>query len=373
MKSASLRSAAFVALYYGVNAVYQGYISKYYQQQGISQATLILLLVCFPIISMFSLPFWGARSDRGARPRRVLQWAILLAALVTLLWTGGLLIPGGVAFACCYPAVQPLADSLILQSLRRAKKPYGSVRLAGSAAFAGTNLLYGRLLRDDYSAVPRCVGAGLAALLAVSFLLPEGERNTKEKQGGLRELLALPHVRPLLLLFMLLQVTLGVFYNFFSIYFTSLPGADSAWLGRAYFLSSLSEFPFLLLGDRLFDRWGPGPLLLAAALIMSLRYFLLGMADGLPLALLSQLLHGGGFIVITFAMVRYAAREAEEGLRARGQTLLAVAGFGVSRACGILLGGCMNAGPGLGKGFLLLAAVALGGFFAAFPALRKAR
>lgn len=373
MKSASLRSAAFVALFYGVNAVYQGYISKFYQQQGISHGALTLLLVCFPVISMFSLPFWGARSDRSARPRRVLQSAVLLAALAALLWPGGRLVPAGIAFACCYPAVQPLADSLILQSLQAAQKPYGPVRLAGSAAFAAVNLLYGRLLRDDYSPVPWSVCAGLAALLLAAFLLPCGERKTPPAKAPLRKLLTLPHMRPLLLLFMLLQLTLGVFYNFFSIYFTALPGAGSAWLGRAFCLSALSEIPFLLLGDRLFTRWGPGPLLLAAALIMSLRYLLLGLASSLPLALASQALHGGGFVVITFAMARYVAREADAGLRARGQTLLSVAGFGLSRACGILLGGFLNAGPGLKTGFLLLAAMALGGFCAFLPWLRRAR
>ncbi len=68
MKKPALRCALFMALYYGANAVYQGYISKFYQQSGISGSSLILLLVSFPLLSILSQPLWGWASDR--MPRR---------------------------------------------------------------------------------------------------------------------------------------------------------------------------------------------------------------------------------------------------------------------------------------------------------------
>lgn len=372
MKKASLRSAAFLTLYYGVNAVYLGYISKFYQQQGISQGALTLLLLCFPVLSMFSLPFWGARSDSSGRPRLVLQGIILLSALLMPLLVRGHLLPACVALACCYPAIQPLGDSLILHSLREAGQPFGPVRLAGSLAFFAVNLLYGYLLHNDYSAVPWTVGAGLLGLLAVSFLLPK-EKEIRREKGSFREVLRLPHMMPLMLLVMVLQLTLGVYYNFYSLYFTALPGATSGWLGVAYGVAAFCELPFLLRGDRLFERLGPGPLLLAAALCLGLRYLLLGLAGSVPLALAAQILHGGGFIVITFSMAQYISRQASPGVQARGQTLLAVAGFGFSRACGVLLGGYLNAHMGLHAAFLLMAALALLAFFIFLPLLRHAR
>lgn len=372
MKKASLRSAAFLALYYGVNAMYLGYVSKFYQQQGISQGALTLLLLCFPVLSMVSMPFWGARSDGSGRPRLVLQGIILLSALLMPLLAKGHLLAACVALACCYPAIQPLGDSLILHSLQEAKQPFGPVRLAGSLAFTAVNLLYGHLLRDDYSAVPWTVGAGLLGLLAVSFLLPK-EKKVQREKGSFREVLRLPHMIPLMLLVMLLQLTLGIYFNFYPLYFTALPGADSGWLGVAYAVASLSELPFLLRGDRIFDRFGPGPMLLAAALCLGLRYLLMGLAGSMPLALAAQVLHGGGFIVISFAMAQYISRQAAPGIQARGQTLLAVAGFGFSRACGVVLGGFLSAHMGLHTAFLLMAALALSSFFIFFPLLRRVR
>ena len=372
MKKAALRCAAFYALYYGVNAMYQGYVSKFYQQQGISQGALTLLLLCFPAISMVSLPFWGARSDGSGRPRLVLQGIILLSALLMPVLAKRRLLLACVALACCYPAIQPLGDSLILHSLQESRQPFGPVRLAGSISFTLVNLLFGYLLRNDYSAVPWTVAAGLLALLAVTFLLPREKEDHPEK-GSFREVLRVPHMVPLMLLVMVLQLTLGIYFSYYSLYFTALPGSGSGWLGLAYAVASLSELPFLLLGDRLFDRFGPGPLLLTAAFCLGLRYLLMGLAASMPLALAAQVLHGGGFIVISFAMARYISREASPAVQARGQTLLAVAGFGFSRACGVLLGGFLSARMGLHAAFLLMAALALSAFFLFLPRLRRVR
>ena len=78
MKKPALRCALFMALYYGANAVYQGYISKFYQQSGISGSRLILLLVSFPLLSILSQPLWGWASDR--MPRRNVALLITVGA-----------------------------------------------------------------------------------------------------------------------------------------------------------------------------------------------------------------------------------------------------------------------------------------------------
>ena len=48
MKKASWGAALFLALTYGTNAVYQGYISKFYQQSDMRGSALAWLLVSFP-------------------------------------------------------------------------------------------------------------------------------------------------------------------------------------------------------------------------------------------------------------------------------------------------------------------------------------
>ena len=139
MKKPALRCALFMALYYGANAVYQGYISKFYQQSGISGSRLILLLVSFPLLSILSQPLWGWASDR--MPRRNVALLITVGASIPLLCLLGLMKGyAGMAIVSClfalfYPCVQPLGDSLILQSLQESPIPYGRVRLAGSVSY----------------------------------------------------------------------------------------------------------------------------------------------------------------------------------------------------------------------------------------------
>ena len=179
MKKPALRCALFMALYYGANAVYQGYISKFYQQSGISGSRLILLLVSFPLLSILSQPLWGWASDRMLR--RNVALLITVGASIPLLCLLGLMKGyAGMAIVSClfalfYPCVQPLGDSLILQSLQESHIPYGRVRLAGSVSYALCSLAAGALLRRNYRAMP-WMAAGMLALLfgalpAVSLLV----------------------------------------------------------------------------------------------------------------------------------------------------------------------------------------------------------
>ena len=365
MKKTALHSAVYAALYYGTNAVYQGYASKFYQQQGMGERSLVVLLVSFPLFSMLTQPLWGRWADRLQDRRWALTLALLLSALtLPLLYLGrgfGFFLAVSGAFALCYPAVQPLGDSVILHGLQKEGASYGPVRLCGTLAYAAANLLTGPWLRDDYRPVPLIVSIGLAAQLAAAFFLPKTSHMASEKRrrSVIRELLRLPHIRPLLALYMLLQLALGAFFSYYSLYFTSLPGGSSRLLGYGYFAATLSEVPFLLLSERLFRRFGAGRLMLASALSLSLRFLLIGLSRRLEVQLASQLLHGLGFIVIQFCMAQYISRTVPENLRASGQTLLAVCGFGIARVVGVLAGGILSRTLGSAGGFLCMAGLCL--------------
>ena len=147
MKRFAWGSAADTAAAYALNAVYQGYIVKFYQQRGVRGSALTALLVSFPAMSLFAQPVWGRAADRSGRRAAVLRAAILASAcalppLALPLSFAGMLA-AGCAFAACYPAIQPLSDSVILDGLHRRNQPYGPVRLAGCAAFAGAGFASG--------------------------------------------------------------------------------------------------------------------------------------------------------------------------------------------------------------------------------------
>lgn len=373
MKNASWRGAVFMAFVHGTNAVYQGYISKFYQQRGARGQALSWLLVSFPLMSVVGQPVWGLLADRTGKRRRALRCVILLSiASAALLYAqGGYagLLAACCAFGFCYPAIQPLGDSMILSTQKR---NYGRIRLTGSLAYAFCSLAAGRLLKDDYAAVPSAVMAGLACLFAASFLTEGADAPAPaRKRVSWRDIGRIPRIGPLLALFMLLQMTLGYFYSYYAVYFTALPGGTSGWLGVSLFAATLSEIPFLLLGDRLFRRFGAGRLLLLAAASLAARFALLGFCRGRTGVLLSQLLHGAGFIVMTFSMAKYISYAAPKELRATGQTMVSAAGGGFARTLGSLAGGYLSEKIGLRAGFACMALVSLAALLFFFPVYRR--
>ena len=112
------RWAAFFVCYYAANAAYQGYISKYYQSAGATNAQISILLAAAPVITVFAQPIWGALGDRARSRNALLRMLILVsAAFMALLpvsksfiWLMAL----GVLFPAFYTSIQPMGDSIIL-------------------------------------------------------------------------------------------------------------------------------------------------------------------------------------------------------------------------------------------------------------------
>ena len=359
------RYAAFMITYYTVNAVYQGYISKYFQMRGATTAQLSVLLAAAPMISIVSQPFWGMRGDRAKSRNRVLRLMILLGVGLILMLplsnAFGWMLLFNALFAAQYTSIQPMGDSIILESLlARGNQPFGPLRLCGSLSFAVVNLVFGLLVGERFEWVIYLTAALLVGVFLSTYLLPPtpGHQAETGRRMSLADLFRVPGMPPLLALFMMLQLCMGYFYSFFSIHFTSLPGGSMTLLGLAYFISATSELPFLLNADRLFDRLGAGRLMCLSALTMLTRWVLLAACPNVAVVLCSQVLHGGGFIVMSVSMAKHVNATVPAELKSSGQLLLAVVGFGLARVFGILGGGLLSSVlGGTRHAFLIMAGV----------------
>ena len=364
-KSYPWRYAAFMIAYYTVNAVYQGYISKYFQMRGATTAQLSVLLAAAPMISIVSQPFWGMRGDRAKSRNRVLRLMILLGVGMILMLpissAFGWMLLFNALFAAQYTSIQPMGDSIILESLlARGNQPFGPLRLCGSLSFAVVNLGFGLLVGERFEWVIWLSAALLAGVFLSTYLLPStpGHQAETGRKMSLVDLFKVPGMPPLLALFMLLQLCMGYFYSFFSIHFTALPGGSMTLLGLAYFISATSELPFLLNADRLFDRLGAGRLMCLSALTMLTRWVLLAACPNVAVVLCSQVLHGGGFIVMSVSMAKHVNATVPAELKSSGQLILAVVGFGLARVFGVLGGGLLSSAlGGTRHAFLIMAGV----------------
>lgn len=358
------RFAAFFISYYATNAVYQGYISKYYQSIVEDRVKMTILLAAAPIISVLAQPVWGTLGDRSRSRNKLLRLLILLAivfmALLPVSRSFAWLMALGLLFPACYTSIQPMGDSIILESLAEKKQPFGPLRLTGCISFALFNLCIGYIVGEKFIWVIILTAGLLAASFASTYLLPSipGHQSKGQKMSML-DVFKLRGMAGLMILFMLLQLCLGYFYNFFSIHFTSLPGGTTGLLGLAYFISASSEIPFLIFSDKLFEKLGAGKLMCISALTMLIRWTVLATCTSIPVVMVSQLLHGWGFIVMTVSMAKYINAIVPDELKSSGQMLLSIGGYGIARSFGILGGGLLsNAMGGTQQGFILTAIIA---------------
>ncbi len=357
------RFGLFLATYYLANAVYQGYAAKYFEAVGMSHTQLTILLAMAPIVSVVMQPVWGTLGDRSRSRNKVLAMLIVVAAIVVLAYRISSafwwLMISSILFSAFYTSIQPMGDSIILEALQPKNQPFGPLRLMGCLTFAVGNLFIGYAIDGRANLIVYLTTAVLLInLLSVRALPPTpGHQSTGEKMN-MAGILKLPHMAGLIIMLMLLQLTMGYFYSFYSPYFTSLPGGTTTILGLCYFMSAISEVPFLLNADKLFEKLGVGKLMSISAAALTLRWILLASFPNVYVAAGSQILHGWGFIVMTVSMSKYMSATVPNELKASGQMLLAVVGFGVARVFGILGGGLLSeAIGGVQNGFIVMACI----------------
>ncbi len=343
----SVRCAAFLMAYYMTNSVFQSFMSLYYADIGLNNTQIGTINALIAAVSVFSMQLWGAFGDRAKVRNRLLCSMCVSAGLIMLsvtinsafIWVLSVIC----LFSSFYTSIQPMGDSIVLTSLDKENRPFGPVRMAGGLSFAVVAAGFGYVVEAAGSVSAVYVTAGMCFVTALSALyMPRVSGGTAIRRTG--GMLGMFKNRELLILFALmvpLQITYGYFYAFFSPLLRDDLGGG-AYVGWAYFISSVCEVPFLLNSDRLFKRLGAGRLMCVSALFMSVRWLIVASTSSPVVAMLSQALHAMGFIVITVTVSKYVQATVPESQKASGQLLVSVFGFGIARVIGYFGGGVMS-------------------------------
>lgn len=356
----------YFVCYYMCSATYSTYYTNYLVSQGINKGDIGSIMALSPIIALLVQPFWGAAGDRMKLKNTVL--AILTGGTALVLFAGGFVHSTLYAYAvvCSYAffstSISPMMETIALETLEPGRYNFGPVRMTGTIAYAITAPIIGFVMADNYRLAPffsaLFMGLGLIAILFMPKV--EGHQHGKREKVSVTRLM---RNKPLMLMMcftIVLMLGMSYYNTYFSLYFQEL-GADSTMLGLSYFLSAAGEVPFLLVGDKLFKKLGVGRLLLISAAAMALRMLLIGMSTNLVFVLLTQLLHGLCYIVMSFAMAKFVNLVVPDELKASGQMLLNVVGFGLARAAGAWISGKLVGVVGMRMPFYFAAAVCAAG------------
>ena len=370
------RFGLFLMGYYMSNAVFQGFFTLYLKDHGMSNAMVGIVMAMVPVVAVMTQPVLGLMGDRARDRRSLLRGIIVIAALLVMcfrfsaqVWYVFAVIA---LFATCFPAIQPMGDSIIMESLNETRAPFGPIRLCATFAFALMSFMFGKFLGADKTPVLYATAALLGITLLTTFALPRAPGKQSHERIMMGRLLRDRTLIRLLVFVAVQHVAMGYFYTFFPVHFVEIQGGNDALLGICYVISSISELPFLIFSDRVFARLGVGRLLIISCAMLITRNVLLGCLSDVYAVMATQLLHSWGFIVMTVAMSRYVSLTVPKELRASGQMLLSVVGFGIARTLSTAAGGFMTGVIGIRGGFFVCAGLCAAAMLVFAPGFLKA-
>ncbi len=299
---------------------------------GLHPSQVAMVLAAGSATRVIAGPLGGRLADALGDPRRVLLVACVLAGLTV----GGFGLAAGflgfllvqILHSAVHAPILPIAEMLTVQGARQNLFDYGRVRGLGSLAFIVFATLSGVVVgRWGHWPLPWIVlGLFLAATLAATALprLPRVAR----RRGGLREALALPAFRRLLVLSGLIQGSHAVYYGFSTIHWLA-EGLSPTVIGLLWSLGVLAEVVLFLFAGRFADRLGWRGLTLIAAGFGMIRWGVTGTTSWLPALVLAQTMHAATFACQHLAAMRTLVTVVPAHAQASAQTLHAAVGVGL--------------------------------------------
>jgi len=353
------RLSAFYLFYFAAVGVYVIFFPKALQMAGYTSVEIGVLLSASPLMRFFA-PFLFLRHLR--LDDRTFLGALGTMSVAVSLFSFALphfwiLLAVNLLFGAAMSVTLPFVETRALESLSR--KTYGRARLFGSVGFIAIALWLGKMLQTPLDAVHYLIGTiWLTALLGAAIVFYDHAHAHADRPGDGEPFDLLRHW-PLWLAFLLMQVSFGGFYNFFTIYETAhgVPLDVVSWLWSFGVVCEIVMFYFQgpLLQKNLLS------ILKVTIFATSIRWLLLWLwPDSLPVAFAAQSLHA-----LSFALYHTTAITLLHTLyrrKALAQQFFLGISYGLGGFLGALLAGRLY-GPDL---FLYESLIALAGFFTLF-------
>lgn len=371
--------AALSATYFAHIGFFNPYLPLWLKAQGLPITVISLLASVQSLTRVFAPYAWGALSDRTGERVKLLR----LSATVALVASLGLWWPGGVGWIALVllllfthtSSMMGLTEAAMAHLVAGDWGRYGKVRLWGSAGFMVTVFAAGAWFeRFGMGSFPAWALVTLAGVLLCTWRLPdvkdEAAHEDHERHAPIGGVLARPVVRWFFASLLFHVMAHFAVYAFLSLYLDAL-GYGKTTIGILWAVSVVVEIVWFYAQGRLIGRLAMEQWLLVCAFATALRMAVTAGLGGWIVALfVAQILHALSFATHHTACIAMVTRHFPGRLRARGQALFTVIGYGIGGVVGVIAGGSIAARWGFEATF---AAAALLGLLAAFCAQRVVR
>lgn len=339
------RLSGFYLFYFAVLGALVPYWGLYLQSIGFSPADIGSLMALLMVSRIVAPNLWAWIADRRDTRMAVVRVSTLLA---TVAFSGVFLGQGFwwlalvmLAFSFFWNASLPLVEVFVMNHTAARPGAYGRVRLWGSIGFILSVVALGPVI-DVHGAwwVLPALALLMAGMWITSLLLPESEmRGATPSPGPFLKIILRPEIVAFLLACLLMQVSHGPYYTFYSILLDS-HGYAKTTIGLLWALAVLCEIGVFLAMPRLLARYDVRTVLLASFGLASARWLLIGFfPQDVTLMVLAQVLHAATFGSFHAAGIQMVYRFFTGHHQHRGQAAYSTISFGLGGAIGSFYSG----------------------------------
>lgn len=345
-KKNSRALSATYFLFFAILGIFLPYFNLYAyslkfstRQIGVLSATLSLMKIASPLIwAHFASSLWTRKKISLVTS---LASALLFLACLSISSFEAMLI-AITLYGFFRTALVPMMEVTTWETVELRGGEYGKIRLWGSLGFIVTSLAAGWLL----DALPlRTILYGIALLSVLLFInlfkVPDDEplgRTSTQSGDNVTSLLTHPHLVLFFLIALLVQVSFGAYYGFYTI-FMEEQGYSRSLVGVSWALSVLCEILLMSQYKRWFGRTRPQVVLIAGCFTATWRWWIMAHTESLVFILLAQATHAVCFGAFHIASLSYMNRHVPAHLRTGAQSLLNSLAYGLGGMIGFLLSG----------------------------------
>lgn len=346
------RSAALPAFwffYLGGLGIFFPYAGLYLEEElGFSPQQVGAALAMVPLAGLIFQPLWGWFADRSGLRRRLLAlltaaaaFSFLLVGIAESFVAVALTL---ILFSAFHTSVLPMgtAVSLAAVGVRR----FGWVRACGTLGYLVCVVSLPWVMGwvesrggEGYDALfPAVTGLSLAAAVAIWAMPSAPQLELRSRRGDALPLLAhRPVARLLGLVFVAHALVQGPIF-LFPLYVSSR-GGDESNIAQLWVFMLLLEIPLIAASGPTLRRLGARGLLTLGLLAEAVRWGVCASTENLAWVAAAQLLHGVAVAGLLVGAPLYLEEAVPGRLRATGQALVSMAGFGAGAVVSNLLGG----------------------------------
>lgn len=340
--------AGLSATYFAHIGFFNPYLPLWLKSLGLPIVVISLLASVQSVTRVFAPYAWGALSDHTGERVKLLR----ISAVAALISSAGLWIDGG-AWWIALVLLLIFTNTSSMMSLTEAAMAslvagdwgrYGRIRLWGSAGFMVTVFAAGAWFEGHgMGSFPAWTVLTLTGVLLCTFWLPNVKEavHAHEPREPVGPVLRRPVVRWFFLSLFFHVMAHFAIYAFYSLYLDSL-GYSKATIGALWAVSVVVEIAWFYVQGRLINRFTIEAWLGVCGLAAIVRMGMTaGLGDFLVALFLAQLLHAWTFAAHHTACIAMVTKHFPGRLRARGQAVFTVVGYGFGGVIGVLAGGAI--------------------------------